>query len=337
MLSIQVRNVHEALPEGMHQIKERGVRRTSRNGPVMVLPFPFTTMYQHPKERVLFWPQRDANPFFHFFEALWMLAGQNDVETVAYFAKNMANYSDDGVTLHGAYGHRWRMHFGTDQLTTIANALKADRNCRRQVLQMWDCRVDLGRQGKDVPCNTQAYFQVSVHGGLDMMVSNRSNDLVWGAYGANAVHFSFLQEMMAAWIGVPVGAYWQVSMNTHLYLEPHEELMEALAMKAPNPPGLGPSSPYQAEEVHPFPLVSLGSVNRWQRELKAFLEYGPESDYDDPFFGGVAKPLLKAHAVYKTKSWGSAKELMRDCIATDWSRACYEWLDRRELAWKAKN
>ena len=52
-----------------------------------------------PCERVLLYPERNANPFFHLYESLWMLAGRNDVAGPARYAKNMNNYSDNGVTL----------------------------------------------------------------------------------------------------------------------------------------------------------------------------------------------------------------------------------------------
>ncbi|MHC4157178.1 MAG: thymidylate synthase [Planctomycetota bacterium] len=129
-----------------------------------------------------------------------MLAGRNDVEWLAYFNANIANYSDDGEKFHGAYGYRWRKHFEGDQLMDIARALKANHDCRRQVLQIWDACDDLGRCSKDLPCNLTVHFQIGgtrIRPVLNMTVFNRSNDVVWGAYGANAVHFSMLQEYMA--------------------------------------------------------------------------------------------------------------------------------------------
>src|ERR1039457_2230941 len=101
---IQARNVNDALASGLEYLADKGVEEQSRNGPVIVAPGPVTTVYERPLERVLFSPLRDANPFFATMESLWMLAGHNDVVFPAYFAKNMMNYSDGGVTLHGAYG-----------------------------------------------------------------------------------------------------------------------------------------------------------------------------------------------------------------------------------------
>ena len=144
MRVLQARNVHEALPLALRLLDQAGVERPSRNGPVLVIPEPVTVVYERPCERVIFHPERDCNPFFHIFESLHYLAGRNDVASLARYAKQMLEYSDDGVTLHGVYGHRWRKHFGFDQLTQIVAALKKNPDDRRCILQMWDARCDLG-------------------------------------------------------------------------------------------------------------------------------------------------------------------------------------------------
>src|SRR5437667_129280 len=136
-MEIKVTNVNQCLSECLQWLLAAGVEENSRNGPVLVSPEPVMVTYTRPQERVLFSPLRDANPFFHLMEALWMLAGRNDVEWPAYFASNMRNYSDDGKIFHGAYGYRWRKAMSFDQLALIARELKANSESRRCVLQMW--------------------------------------------------------------------------------------------------------------------------------------------------------------------------------------------------------
>src|SRR6185312_3077911 len=67
MKVLEVRNVHEALPRALRLLRQEAVYRESRNGPVYVTPYPVTTVYNRPSERVMLWPQRDANPFFHLY------------------------------------------------------------------------------------------------------------------------------------------------------------------------------------------------------------------------------------------------------------------------------
>ena len=41
--------------------------------------------------------------------------------------------------------------------------------------------------------------------------------MLWGAYGANAVHMSVLQEYIAASLELEMGPYYQVSDSFHVY------------------------------------------------------------------------------------------------------------------------
>lgn len=226
MLStLEVRNVQEAYRKGLTMIKDVGVTEETRNGPALVMPNPVVTIYSHPMERVLLDPRRDANPFFHFMESFWMLAGARDVASIKVYNGRMGEYSDDGKVYHAAYGFRWRNHFAldgegipgaVDQVAEVIKALRNEPTSRRVVLQIWDPLSDLGRSGKDFPCNTQCIFR-RIDSNLDMTLVNRSNDAIWGAYGSNAVHFSILQEYIAAMTGADVGRLYQWSNNLHAY------------------------------------------------------------------------------------------------------------------------
>jgi len=305
-----------------------GVGEPSRNGTVLRLREPCALVYEKPTERVIFHPERNANPFFHLFEALWMMAGRNDVAFPAKYVKRMRSFSDDGVTFNAAYGYRWRNHFGVDQIFAIADALRANPHCRRQVLAIWDGSHDLGLESKDLPCNTQATFQI-VDGRLDMVVSNRSNDLVWGATGANAVHFSFLQEWMAIAIGVPVGKYWQVSSNLHLYTEQHATLMEKLANAKPDHGPYGSNPPNPIMEIPP---------ERWLQEVNVLLEDGPKiMGIRDRFLKKVVAPMMRAHELYEEGEMAAASEATGDIKDDYWGTACYEWIERRRLALARSN
>lgn len=334
MKVINVRNVHQALPDGLDLLRRSGVRRKSRNGPVLVHDGPVTTCYQRPTERVVFWPTRDANPFFHLVEAVWMLAGQRDVATLKPYVARMADYSDDGQTLHGAYGHRWRSHFGVDQLLSIVKRLKDNREDRRAVLSMWDPPFDLTRDGKDLPCNTHAYFSVNHREELDMTVCCRSNDIIWGAYGANAVHFSVLQEVMAAGVGVQVGRYWQVSNNYHAYLDTFSKV-EQLADEAADPlrhPFIW--DPYELGDVVAMPLVDT-NMKEWLEDAQLFFQGGVTIGLRNKFFRRVLVPMTMAHLAYRRRDdagrYEAARSIINEqCLATDWRRASLEWIDRRQ-------
>lgn len=322
MYSIVARNVHEALPLAVNVMNNHGVPRDSRNGPVKVLTGATAIEYEIPSERVLFHPERDANPFFHLMESIWMMAGANDVAFPATFAKNIASYSDDGKILHGAYGHRWRRHFGVDQIEWAINRLTANPDDRRVVIDMWSPEIDTlqaDRDGKDVPCNITLTLQINHLGRLDMCVFNRSNDMVWGALGANAVHFSFLQEFIARSVGCLLGSYWQISANFHAYLATLEKV-KSLQVDI---------NPYRVHEVAPYPILGESGWRVWMEDASILLDEGPIVGFRDPFFRRVVTPMYHAHAVYKRGEYEAAKEILQQCEATDWRRACIEWIDRR--------
>ena len=334
MQVLEVRNVHDAFIRGIALLDEENFKSPSRNGTVYQARTPVTTVYERPKERVLFWEERDANPFFHFMEGLWMLDGRNDLEFVKYYAKNMENYSDDGESLWGAYGWRWRSYFGYDQLKVIIERLKKDSEDRRSVLQMWDAENDLGRNGKDVPCNTNIYFKEDPTGRFQMTVSNRSNDIIWGAYGANAVHMSMLHEYMASNIGRPVGKYYQISDNFHAYQKVYETLLEKLlkrdALDFYSQQNSIERNPYRTFKVSPYPMINV-DPQLWDIDLINFLDRIPfeDIDFNDRFFTEVAAPMQDAFWLHKSGKTEEAIIEIQNCAATDWKKACFEWLDRR--------
>lgn len=223
---IRANNVNDAYFSGLNYLYERGQRQSSRAGDVIVSDQPVTTRYASPMCRVLFDKRRNANPIFHLWESLWMLRGRNDATFLDLFVHDFSRrFAEEDGNQHGAYGFRWKYHFDmegggddflVDQLRANITLLKMNSDDRRTVIQMWDPVADLGVKRKDVPCNLTATPRI-VNGALDLTVFCRSNDAIWGAYGANAVHFSFLQEYLAAMIGVPMGAYYQVSNNFHAY------------------------------------------------------------------------------------------------------------------------
>ena len=213
-----------ALVTGMKLLKECGSFELSRAGEVLVSDTPVTTRWPPNRSLASLNPIRDSNPFFHLNEAIWMLKGENDARKLDVFVSDFSKrFAEPDGTLHGAYGYRWRKHFAFDQLEWIISKLKEDPQSRQCVLQMWNCSNfvlddDLKGDWKDRPCNTHIYFRIQGNL-LDMTICCRSNDIIWGAYGANIVHFGVLHEYMAAKIGVKLGFMYQVSNNFHAYTD----------------------------------------------------------------------------------------------------------------------
>jgi hypothetical protein len=226
----------------------------------------------------------------------------------------MNEYADNGVIM-GAYGARWAEG---DQIQRICDELKDKPESRQCVLQMWDHRRDLGSPFKDRPCNTHVYFEI-YNEALNMTVCCRSNDALWGAYGANAVHFSFLQEVMAAEIGVPVGRYYQFSNNLHVYTN-----VPLVAELLESPPYSEPDY-YSRGIVKFIPILAPGETLRELVDDCKDVVAGMVP-YRNLFICQVAYPLMDAYLRRKRgEEWDIS--LVPDC---DWKMAFDEWVGRRK-------
>lgn len=321
MKVITARNVNGALSDAIWYMRMAGEKGTSRNGPVLVAPGPVTTVYSNPTERVLFDPARDCNHVFHLMEALWMIAGENDVSWLLQFNSKFGQYAEQDGKMHGAYGHRWRRHFGGDQIGSIVTKLRSDPHTRQAVLAMWSPEDDLVGDWRDRPCNTHTYFDLR-HGELNMTVCCRSNDIIWGAYGSNVVHFSMLQELIASELGVGVGVYNQMSNNFHLYTD-----LPLVARYLRSPPDECDNDMYLMG-ARVFPMLHPGeTIEAFTSDCLGLVQ--GRSDFYTRFVSEVAYPLMRAYLARKD---GFPIRKFLDAIADcDWKLAFNQWYVRREL------
>ena len=300
--------------------------RPSRVGPCISVLEPVTTIYSRPRQRVLLNAERDPNPFFHLYESLWMLAGRNDVEFVSYFVKRMAEFSDDGKTLHGAYGWRWTNFFTHDQIESAIDMLHKDPTSRRCVVTLWDPYRDpikAAAGGKDVPCNTQIYFDIRDGEHLNMSVTCRSNDALWGAYGANVVHFSMLMEYVLESLklrGLPklqMGTYTQFSHDMHVYVDRFStEKLRAIQQAPAITPR--PCTPiFQSIDGQRVFLHDLKNLNELMKGVV------PANTFKSPYFNNVVVPM---HRVWLHRLPADLEKI--GCPG--WAAGAYVWLHSRK-------
>lgn len=330
--SVRVRNVNEALPLGLKMLQECGVGAESRGLHTKRIPGPVSTIYSQPCERVLFGEVRDANPFFHLMESLWVLSGSNQVELPRYFLNNISRFSDDGVVFHGAYGHRLRNAFGFDQIDRAIEMLRSKPDTRQVVLSIWHPALDLGKSTKDMPCNDLIMLDI-VDGALNMTVCNRSNDAIWGAYGVNAVQFSVLQEFIAISVGVPVGYYVQQSNNYHVYTD-NDYWLEFRDGQYDHGHIY---NPYSMGQVTAYPLAAdADDAKRLYSDcvhMATQVEQGEDLghvEYLSTFGYDVVRPAVLAYQMYKMNLFASAMKLLEEIPATDWRMAMQQWVQRRD-------
>jgi hypothetical protein len=305
MFSITRDNVDELYSETLWLIQAHHILEETRGGPVMSLDQPICWALTNPRNRVLINPVRDANPFFHVMEFIWMMSGEREIDWVTQFSKNYGNYAENGQ----GYGFRWRNFWQHDQIFYVIENLKKDPNTRRAVLEMWS-PSDLEHTGIEVPCNTHIYFR-KLNGKLDMTVLNRSNDIIWGALGANVVHMTMLHELVAFGAGIPLGTYRAISNNAHVYqnLPNREKLFEYK------------ETGILVEQCRPI----LREGERWQDFLTDCenMVYNHDRSMQTQWMGEVTEPMFSN---FFNREGYSQKEIQ--CPA--WRKACELWLERRK-------
>lgn len=319
MIIIKADDPDDALLLGINHLMNIGNIEASRAGEVLVSPLPVTTMWGPNRSLASLNPTRDANPFFHLNEAIWMLLGDNDATCLdTYVSDFNKRFGESNGTIHGAYGYRWRHAFGFDQLDWIIDKLKEDPHSRQCVLQMWDCRPELIGQNdlmgsyKDRPCNTHVYFRIQGKA-LDMTVCCRSNDMIWGAYGANIVHFGVLHEYVAAMTGVLVGTYYQMSNNFHAYMN----VLGPLRIK------MELATPWDRLGARSARMPIFDSPGTIRNDLRMW------PDDKGLFNNNLFKFTSRANQVLATFRESKKIDNFFGQYDWDWAQACRGWLHRR--------
>lgn len=321
--AITVPGVNEAFEEGYWHLKTCGITSRSRNGEVVRSPGMVITTYTDPRQRVLFSEDRDCNHVFHLMEAIWMFSGGQDVQWLLQFNNGFGRYAEADGTMHGAYGYRWRNHFLMDQIYGVLKTLSKDPYSRQAVIAMWDPTSDLEGDWKDRPCNTHVYFDYCENK-LNMTVCCRSNDMLWGAYGSNIVHFSMLHELIASGLDLHLGEYRQMSNNFHIYkgVGVNDRFLDY-------PPTSANYNRYENYGVQSIPLLSDDGEENITDFLqdceRLVLMHSTVQPYRTAFFRNVAVPI---YSMWQSRKAGRPYSLssVADC---DWKIAVRNFLQIR--------
>lgn len=173
---------------------------------------------------------RSANrgrPFSALGELLWYLSGSNKVDHMVYYTgrKYSEENSDDGITVHGAYGPRLINYhprifnyFGINQIRNIEKILKESPSTRRAVIQLYSAKdIDGNKRRKEIPCTCTLQFLIR-DGRLNLFANLRSSDAYLGL-PHDVFSFTMLQEIIARSLGVEIGVYKHFAGSLHLYEE----------------------------------------------------------------------------------------------------------------------
>ena len=152
-------------------------------------------------------PARKLNYRFMVAEWLWMSFGRNDLATLAQYNSQMSRFSDDGLTLTGAYGPHIVAH-----KDWVLDRLRRDPMTRQAVLEIKRPYLE---HTKDEPCTLSLQF-LCRDGELHCIANMRSSD-VWLGVPYDAFAFSQIQNALTGELGVNRG-WTSIRMgSSHLY------------------------------------------------------------------------------------------------------------------------
>lgn len=228
-----------------------------------------TLELKNPRARLLSCKKRNTNYGFAVGEFLWYWQGKQDLSTMLYYNKRMKDYSDDGLTLNSAYGHRLKkvevsypginVESG-NQWDICKHTLLQDSDSRRAVMTInWpkDEAKAVFEGSKDVPCTLSLQFFIR-NNRLDLHVHMRSNDVMWGLT-YDLFSFTLFQECMLLDLqkeekfkDLKLGRYYHTAGSLHLY-EPHFKQAEEIVQE------YGTSVDFQDQMK---PLCDIESLNK---------------------------------------------------------------------------
>lgn len=220
-------DMNKAWLSHLYVLLSQGTSYPSRNGQMLELPQ--QTFFVDMNNCVLDIPERKMSHGFMVAEALWMNEGRDDLESLVKYNKRMAEFSDDGVTLKGAYGPMIMQ-----QMYYVVHTLLKDPDTRQATMSIWRPNPTAS---KDIPCTVAMSFMLR-EGKLNMHVYMRSSD-AWLGIPYDVFSFSMVCAQVCARYNlaralnanaIMPGRLYITMASSHLY---DEHIEKAKAIIAP--------------------------------------------------------------------------------------------------------
>ena len=228
MQIIKGRNINQIVYNSLKEITTNGYRTQSRNGDVLAI-YDNELILENPKSRHLMLKGRTNNFFATLAECFWVMSGKDDIDYLSFFIPRAPLYSDDNKTWRAAYGERM---YAYNQLQNIIDVFTEEGiTSRRGVMSLLfpnrDTKESLKSKynltsTKDTPCNNWLNFFITPDKKLNLKVSQRSGDIIFGTGNINLPEFTLLQEWMLQQLkeidkDLTLGYYHHSVTNLHLY------------------------------------------------------------------------------------------------------------------------
>ena len=218
-------------------------------------------------KNILVHPVRKMNYRFMIAEWTWYMRGWNNLRELTRFNPHMAQFSDDGLTLAGAYGPRL-----APQWPYLLKKLREDPDTRQAVASIWTPNP---APSKDIPCTLSLHF-LCRWGKLNLIVTMRSSD-IWLGLPYDMFSFSQMQNAIAGELELERGWIQFNLGSSHLYEENRVIAQDAIlsppevsfTLKSPTLPGWIPPI---SDEPLPLPWIYYARIVNGSRTSAEALE-----------------------------------------------------------------
>lgn len=220
--TLTTRTCDEALAETLRYVVEQGhsvsTHPTSEpdkgKGSTEVLGF--QVQITNPRNRVLVNPERLLNPVGAVARFVWMVAGSDRLEDIAFYEPKVRAYTDNAISVPGSnYGMRlFQPKPGLSQIEGVIERLRAEKGSRRAAAVIWTPE-DAVRESQDIPCAFGAFYHVRNEKLTATTVMRSNNAFLLLPY--NTFEFGVIAELIAASLNVELGSLVHYAASMHVY------------------------------------------------------------------------------------------------------------------------
>ena len=162
---------------------------------------------------------RRTNPLIAAAELAWCFSGLRSIAWLRRYTKAWDAFADERSNVNSAYGFRWKLKFGIDQITQMIYMFQKDRTTRRVWISSWYPNEDLTLKGKTVPCPVGFTVELDPANRIHVSVMLRSSDLVMGL-PYDVLRFALFIDSICISLNAIPGSLTMHLANAHIY-KPH--------------------------------------------------------------------------------------------------------------------
>lgn len=167
----------------------------------------------NPEQRIITTEWRKFSEKYAEREYAWYMSGDRSVAEIKKHAPMWDKMHGGDNIVNSNYGWQWTRNH---QLAKCIEQLKENKDTRQAWFTIFDGK-EKDDYKYDTPCTLSVGFDIKPYvGTLDMCVTMRSNDLIYG-FCNDQYCWTKLQKLIADELGIPIGTYYHFAHDLHIY------------------------------------------------------------------------------------------------------------------------